>query len=275
MEKASSYKKKRSKKTFFQRLKTIGIILGILFLIGLIYWLIFYSSFFVLQEVKINFLSPNGENLITEEEIVQWLKEQNNKYLLPRLPESRSFVFLSQDELTRYLKKKYPVIDSLKIDLNLTASLLNLEYTLKEEEFLLCFPDDPLCFILDKDGVPFKQVEANSSDLLKIYLERKIEIQLGDPCLSLPFNKIKELETVFQNNPDVIKIKYLSIENEKSSEFTLMTEEGMKIYLNFNEDFEKVMTILKSLKEKQFSGSFKGIEYLDLRYLPKIYYQTL
>ena len=70
---------------------------------------------------------------------------------------------------------------------------------------MLCFPDDPLCFVLDKDGVPFKQVEANSSDLLKIYLERKIEIQLGDPCLSIPFNKIKELETVFKITPMLLK----------------------------------------------------------------------
>ncbi len=262
----------RKRKLFFQKLKFIFFFFAFVFLFIGFYWFIFYSPFFAIS--KINIISKEGGPLIiSENEILEEIENQNKKYTLSYFGPSKSLVFFSEKKLEEKLKANHPEIESLNIKLNLQKNQLEVIYQERKEKFNLCYEED--CFLIDQKGIPFLKIEKVNPEIETIYLKKIKEISLGKPLIPEEhLKKIEEIITLFKENPNLIKLGYFILEQKDSPDFQIVTEKKMRILLNFNDDFKEIFLILKKLKEEKFKGSFEGIDYIDLRYLPKVYYKN-
>ncbi|MGB9681166.1 MAG: cell division protein FtsQ/DivIB [Minisyncoccia bacterium] len=262
----------RKRKLFFRKLKFIFLSFAFFCLFIGFYWFIFYSPFFAIS--KINIISKEGGSLIiSEQEILEEIKNQNKKYTFNYFGSSQSLVFFSEKKLEEKLKANHPEIESLNIKLNLQKNQLEITYQEREEKFNLC--NEESCFLIDQKGIPFLKIEKINSNLETIYLKETKEIPLGKPIISEEhLKKLEEIITLFKENPNLIKLDHFLLDQKDASDFQIVAEKKMRILLNFNDDFKEIFLILKKLKEEKFKGSFEGIDYIDLRYLPKVYYKN-
>ncbi|MGE4554761.1 MAG: cell division protein FtsQ/DivIB [Candidatus Paceibacterota bacterium] len=264
--------KRIKRRRFLLRLKYLFLFLFICSGLIALYWVIFYSSFFSLKKVKI--VAPENFSLFSEEEVLNEIKQQNKKYLfLPK--ESLSFVFLSQEKLKENLKKNHAEIESIEARLNLQKGELIISYTVFTPQFNFCFLEKEECYYIDKGGIIFKKIEGKDSSLPTIFLKEGPEVILGQKILEK--NKVEdflEIIVLLKEKENLLNFGSFYLDKKDSPDFQLVTSEGMKIFLNFGDNYQEIFLILKELKEQQFQGKFNNIDYIDLRYLPKVYYKT-
>jgi len=262
------------KREIFKKFKIFIFLFAFIFCLSGVYWLIFYSEFFSIKKIEINDLNHQSV-FISKEEILDEIKKQNRKYLLPYLQDSLSFVLISQEELIKNIINKHPEIEKLEAKLNIQKGILNVIYQPRKEKFNLCFLDNE-CFLLDINGVPFKKINTKNSSLDTIYLKQKEDIILGEKLLEK--NNLKELEKIalsLKERQDLFIFDSFILDKKNSPDYQIITNKKMKIFLNFKEDISEIILILEKLKNQQLKGTFDRVDYIDLRYLPKVYYKNL
>jgi hypothetical protein len=260
------------KRRIFKKLKILFFLLAFVFAFSSFYWLIFYSELFSIKQIEITNLN-NQSAIISREEILNEIKRQNRKYLLPYLKDSLSFVLLSQQELIKNVLNSHPEIEKLDIKLNIQNGILNVSYQPRKEKFNLCFFEGD-CFLIDINGVPFKKLTIKNPSLDTIYLKQKEDIILGKRILEK--SNLEELEKIIlslKEHQDLFVLDSFVLDKKNSSDFQIVTSKKMKIFLNFKENFSEILLILEKLKNQQLKGNFDGVDYIDLRYLPKVYYK--
>lgn len=268
---------------YWPRVKLFFIILFIIFLLGLIYWLIFLSPFFQIKEISIK-----GFNQSFSQKIELNLRQNNIRFvpfliygIFPQyLENNKSYATLYFSDLENSLLKQHLEIEEIDMESDIRKGTLVVNIKQRIIDFLWCIQDDD-CYYMDKNGVIFEKVIQTQGSFIKkiIFLETE-EIFLGNQVISP--NKLEELDRIFiliqgeesPSNGISLSIDFLEIKMENFSDVKLVTKQGFYILYDLNDDFSEVLKIITEIKKQELNNDFGDLEYIDCRYLPKVYFRT-
>ncbi len=250
----------------------VGFILG-----GLIYALIFVSPFFQIEKIVIKGYSESLSQPIksylysrTEDFVPAFLF-----YLFPEMQQYHmNGLVLSSSRLEETLLKRDPGILSVNSHIDFSDHTLTLTFLKRKVSFLWC-PREEQCYFMDKNGVIFQEQSQESDSLLiKIIDERKQKAFLGGSVITP--SQLEILEQIFnlsQSENSPLHPDALIIKNNDFSSLRLRDAEGWFLAFRSQDNLATILNIVERLKEEQLSGKMKKLEYIDCRYLPKIYYR--
>ncbi|MGB9680618.1 MAG: cell division protein FtsQ/DivIB [Minisyncoccia bacterium] len=258
-----------------RRLKIVLIILGIVLLFFLIYWFIFLSNFFQIKEVNIlNSKEENQEELLKE--VNQYFQKRNTKFvpliIYKVLPQTRNnyrnMLLFSKEGLAKFIKNNHPEIKQINASISVSKQILTIEVIFREIEYLFCEKEE--CYLVDKVGVVFEKAPSVSGSLIKIINSPvSLKIKLGSTLFTKDFwQKIDKYYFLFDKPDSPLKIRSIIIDPNNLNSIKIKTEEGWFLYLDLKENPEYILKIVSQIKEER---NLSKIEYLDCRFLPKIY----
>jgi len=128
---------------------------------------------------------------------------------------------------------------------------------------------------MDKNGVIFeKALETQGSFLKKIIILDTKKRFLGDKVISQDqLEKINKIFILVEGKESPISIDFLEIKEENFSSIKIVVNEGFYILYRLVDDFSEVLKIITEIKKQKMKGGFSNLEYIDCRYLPKVYLQ--
>ncbi len=250
MKKSYRYKKKFREKKKKRILPYILFsFLGISIFLGLFYFFIF-SSFFFIKEVSIN----SNDN-----EIYNFTNNFINKRIL-FLPTKSVFLFNS-NKLKNQLLTHFPHIKKIDTKLNLFSLSLSIDLELREKTFILC--DNSNCYNVDESGFVFSYSEKEEP-FIRFEGENK-EITITDTALSAEeMNLISEVINLL----DVEEIIIIS-----QRRINIKTKEDWTIHFNPLKDHKEQIENLFLVLEEYIKEKEKELEYMELRFQDKVYFK--
>jgi len=264
------FRKRRKVRRISLRVKLI-IFLVILMIVG-IGWLLFFHSFFTINNIEIS-----GGQRIEEKKIREVIQKQLLETRLMFFNQSNIFTF-NKEEARQEIIKRYNVED-LRINKRLpkTIAVSFVEKTIAG----IWFEKDKYYYIDDGGYILYEieTLEAEAKDFAVFKNkgeETKIKqdeifkkVVMRDDFLDFLLilaKKVKE-KAVFNQN-------YIFTINETESTIEINIIEGPTIYFNIEENLDKQSRKLEILLSEKLKGEeFKKIEYIDLRFGDKIYYK--
>jgi len=269
---------RRSSRIHWLRIKVFFIVIFIIFFFSLVYWFIFLSSYFQIKEIIIEGFDQNFSQRI------KLILEQKNQQFTPfliyeifpqYLKNNKSYATFFNSDLERFLLKQYPKIEKIDIRPDIRTATLTVNIQQRAIDFLWCIKDGD-CYYMDKNGVIFeKALETQGSFLKKIMvLDTKTRV-LGDKVISQ--NQLENINRIFiiaDEKGSPILIDSLEIKEENFSSIKIVVNDGFYILYNLADDFSEVLKIITEIEKQKLNNDFSGLEYVDCRYLPKVYIQT-
>lgn len=271
-------KKKKSQiilKKRRRRFKFFLIILGCVLLFFLIYWFIFLSNFFQFKEINIlNTKEEIQKEVLTEVE--QYFQKRNAKFvpsvIYKAFPESKknyhNMLLFSKEGLAKFLQSRHPEFKKISASLLISKQTLNIEIGFREIEYLFCQNED--CYLVDKEGIVFMKAPSVTGSLIKKIISfNPLDIKLGSVLFNKDFwQKIDKYYFLFEKTDSPLKINSIIIDPSNLNSLKIKTEKGWFLYLDLKENPEYILKIVSQIKEER---DLSKIEYLDCRFLPKIY----
>lgn len=248
------------------RQRIIKIILLIIFFY-LLYFFI-YSPYWQINQVKISGGNENDNTLIKN-----FVNDYLNSYQFFILPR-RNILLLSKKSLEEIINKKI-LVSQLNVDKDFPHQL-NLE--IKEGIYTFILTYEGRYYLMNQKGQIAKEIFSieDLKELPEINIdnpdEQKIEININQQFLFE--EQIKTLIDVNNliNQETLIKIASFYYNQQKPTEFYLITSEGWKIYFLFASDMKvKILNLRELIKQK--IDNTKNLKYIDLRTERWIYYQ--
>lgn len=253
------YRIRRKKSILKNRLFRLTI--SVLMILGGIFYLIFFSPFFQIKEIKIS-----GTEKISGEELKRSVESQIQKKLLffptksiflvnlgdIRNNLSRSFVELAGIDL----KRKLPDVLTIKIEERKPAAIFNHEERL---------------FLIDREGIIF---DTASGDIFLPEIENltfKENPELGKKIIGKEqLSLILDIKDKLKKNFNLDALRIVAASEERLN-FKII--DGFELYFAPKEDVDWQMTELGLILEKQISPEKRGeLEYIDLRF-SRVYYK--
>ncbi|MCX8015986.1 MAG: hypothetical protein N2692_01640 [Patescibacteria group bacterium] len=241
-------KKRRLLMTFLILIVFFGIFISIL-----------YSKIFLFQRLIIA-----GNNLVSISDVYRKIQEINNNRKLFYLFDLSGNILFWSDDLCNKIKETSPTIESVNCQKDFVSKTLKI--SLKERTPLFLFYDEisNQYFYADKDGILFYQINRNDKEnLILIYNKGNNIYHLGDK-LAIDLKQIFDLTQIINKK---FNFKNFELTNQ---DIIVVCDGGFKILINLNKLSETTKFVPKLL-ESNFD--FGNLEYLDLRFLPKIYYK--
>jgi hypothetical protein len=277
MRKTRRIKSQRLTKIYWHRVKLLLIIVFCFLLAVAFYWLIFLSDFFQIKKININGVD-NPEAI--ELDIKAYFHSKNQKFvpvfiykILPRYKDNQENLLLfSSTDFSQYLLNKYPEIEKLSTKIDIKNGYLTINITSREISFLLCKDDQ--CYLLDNNGVVFGEAAETSGNLIrKIIIHQPSPIAIGTEIFPQPdLDILRSLFELSEKDGSPFRINAIELEKAQSSTIKIVTNEGWYLLINFNSDFSEVFKILQKLKEGELYNKTQKLQYIDCRYLPRVYY---
>lgn len=247
---------KKKKSIFRNRFFWLTIL--VLALAGGIFYLIFFSAFFQIKEIKIT----GNQKLATDD--IRSLAEQNikEKFLFFY---TKSIFLVKEKEITSRLSKNFPRIDEIDVK-NKYPDVLILE--IKEREGIGCFCQNTTCFLLDKKGIIFEEADETCSlDLVIRDFGSKASLNLGEKALEEPLvSSINKIRNAIKESLQ-ININEFNITEVQNRKLAAKTAVGWEIYFNPTGDIDWQLTKLAQVLEKEISPEKREkLEYIDVRF---------
>ncbi len=259
-----------------QKIKKFFLTFGIILLVFFIYWLIFLSNFFQIKQIKI---SNNSSFLL--EDVNQYFKQRNAKFvpiiiykIFPDYQQNyRNMLLFSENGLTSFLRNKHPKINEIILNLSITNQTLQIKTTFRESEYIFCQQENAECYFVDKNGVVFEKSPSSTGSLIKKIISQKpVKFQFGQVLIAKDlWQKIEKLFLLTNEEQSPFKIESIHIDPDNLSSLQIKTQEGWYLYFNPNDNFEYLLKVVRELKESRPQTNFSKLEYIDCRFLPKIY----
>jgi hypothetical protein len=270
-------KSQRLTKIYWQRIKLLFIIILCFLLAVTLYWLIFLSDFFQIKKITINGVD-NPEAI--ELDMKTYFYTKNQKFvpafiykILPRYKDSqKNLLLFSSTDCSQYLLNKYPEIEKLSTKLDIKNGYLTINIASREISFLLCTDVD--CYLLDNNGVVFGEAPETSGSLIrKIIIHQPSSIPIGTEIFpQADLDILRSLFELSEKDGSPFKINALELEKAKFSTIKIVTNENWYLLLNFNSDFPEVFQIIQKLIDGELKNKTQKLQYIDCRYLPRVYY---
>ncbi len=282
---------RHTSRIYWLRVKIFFIILFIFSFLTLVYWFIFLSPYFQIKEITTEGFNQNFSKKI------ELILEQNNSHFTPfliyeifpqYLDNNKSYISFVFSNLKNTILKQHPEIEKMDMDLDIKTGILTINIKQRIIDFLLCdqyktvllneeepflLGDDRDCYYMDKNGVIFeKALETQGSFINQIVFIRSEKMSLGDKIISR--DKLKKLDKIFilaKSEESPVSIDFLEIKEESFSNLKIVANEGFYVLYNLSDDFSEVLKIVSGIKEQKTNDNFNNLEYIDCRYLPKVY----
>lgn len=243
---------KRKKSILKNRFFWIFILASIA-LIVICYFLCFWS-FFQIKNIVVT-----GEGEATKEDIQSAVKAKMGRNIL--FWKSESIFLASPGEIRKEILKTFPGIAEAEVRRSFFNSL---SIIVVERLKLATWCTQDKCFLLDNEGVIFKETQTGETSI-KIISKRNMEIPgLGQTVIEKDYiNKISEIEKKLN---EVLKIgvgEFIVFDER----LNVKTAEDWEIYFDQNGDINWQLTELGLVLEKQIPAEKRGdLEYIDLRF---------
>ena len=253
----SKYRRTKRKKSILKN-RFFWFFLLAIFLIGGIFYFIFFTSTFKIKEIKIT-----GNQKISTQDIKNIVKEQFDA-------ESNIFFMINQNKIKEGILLKFPQIDTVNIKPRFPDKL-NVEIKERQAIGIWC-QNNGNCWYLDEQGVVFERIEEISDEALKIKdLISTKEIQLGEKVIEKDLiEKIKKINSKLTEDLK-INIEEFTIPNE--NRLNIKTSEGWEVYFDPQGDLNWQLIESGLILEKEIPLEKRGnLEYIDLRF-SKVYYK--
>ncbi len=247
------YRIKKKKSIFQNRFFWSGFL--ILLMLIAVFYLVYFSSFFQVKKITI----ASVEN-IPKQDINLIIEKELNKQIL--FFKTRSIFLINQNEIKKDVLNNFPEISKVTIDRRL-PSTLNVSLTQRQE--MAIWYQDEKSFLLDNEGIIFKEITEAESDLLKIKnLVQEIELKLGNRVIEKEkLNQIFSINSWLKNN---LKISLKTVNIISGERLNMETFDGWEIYLNPQGDIDWQLTKLKAVLEEIPFEKRKNIEHIELRF---------
>lgn len=254
----NTYRLKQIQKRRQKKRRLLMAFLVLIFLVG-IFILVFYSRIFLLQRLIIV-----GNNLVSISDIYKKIQEINNNQKLFQLFDLSGNILFWNNDSCNSIKEASLIIESVICQKNFLNKTLKI--SLKERKPLFLFYDEisNQYFYVDKEGFLFYQTNrADKNNLILIYNKGNNIYHLNDK-VAVDFGQIFNLTQAINKK---FELKYFELTNQ---DVIAVCNGGFEILINLAKLSETIKFIPKLL-ESNFD--FSNLEYLDLRFLPKIYYK--
>ena len=282
---------RHTSRIYWLRVKIFFIILLIFSFLSLVYWVLFLSPYLQIKEIIIE-----GFNQDFSKKIELILKQNNLRFtpfliyeIFPQYIENnKSYISFISSDLKNLILKQHPEIEEIDMDLNIKEGILAVNIKQRVIDFLLCDQDETVllnqdesmllhkdrdCYYMDKNGVIFeKALETQASFINQIVFLKTEKRSLGEKVISR--DKLEKLDKIFilaKGEESPISIDFLEIKEENSSSLKIVANEGFYILYNLSDDFSEILKIIAGIKEQKTDDDFSNLEYIDCRYLPKVY----
>lgn len=243
-----------------KKFKILFFLLSIFGFIMVIFWLIFISSFFDIQNINLSdntaLNRDNVENIILN--------------IMP-LGLGKNLLIVSKASLKSRLIAAFPQITDVTIKKKLFHTII-IDFKKRIQTGIWCQSETGTCFYFDKDGVIFAEApQTEGSLILKIKDGSKNNISLGDQVLdSNQINFIFAFSgKIAENNK--FKILEFKIKPSFSIDLEAVTDKNWSIYLDEKQEPIAAANNLLSILE-EVDKNKENIEYIDLRISNRVFY---
>jgi len=256
------------------------IFLSFIIIIGL-YWFIFLSNFFQLKNTTITgienyeHVQTDIDNYFTNKNqkfVPLWLEKLLSQYLKQSIGH-KNILLLSTKELSASLITKYPEFAKVEPKLDIRHSNLLVAIAYRDISFLLCRTVSE-CYFLDNNGVLFAQAPQTSGSLIRAIFINDLTPTLGQTIFKP--SDLKILTEIFNNSNQEnspLQIKFIELENKSATTIKIMTTSNWYLLINFTSDLNNVFKIVKELSATELKNKIKQLQYIDCRYLPRVFYR--
>ena len=282
---------RHTSRIYWLRVKIFFIVLLIFSFLSLVYWFLFLSPRLQIKEITIK-----GFNQDFSKKIELILKQNNLRFtpfliyeIFPQYIENnKSYISFIYSDLKNFILKQHPEIEEMDMDLDIKKGILTVNIKQRVIDFLLCnqyetvllnqdesvlLKEDRDCYYMDKNGIIFeKALETQGSFINQIVFLKTGKRSLGDEVISQ--DKLEKLDKIFilaKSEESPISIDFLEIKEEDFSSLKIVVNKGFYIFYNLSDDFSEVLKIIVGIKEQKTDNDFSNLEYIDCRYLPKVY----
>ena len=282
---------RHTSRIYWLRVKIFFIVLLIFSFLSLVYWFLFLSPRLQIKEITIK-----GFNQDFSKKIELILKQNNLRFtpfliyeIFPQYIENnKSYISFIYSDLKNFILKQHPEIEEIDMDLDIKKGILTVNIKQRVIDFLLCdqyetvllnqdesvlLKEDRDCYYMDKNGIIFeKALETQGSFINQIVFLKTGKRSLGDEVISQ--DKLEKLDKIFilaKSEESPISIDFLEIKEEDFSSLKIVVNKGFYIFYNLSDDFSEVLKIIAGIKEQKTDNDFSNLEYVDCRYLPKVY----
>ncbi|MGC8651447.1 MAG: cell division protein FtsQ/DivIB [Minisyncoccia bacterium] len=278
MRKTRRVKSQRLTRRYWHKIKVLFIIIFCLVLLFALYWWVFLSSFFQIRSISITGVDnsqvmQNSLNIFFQENNQKWVPTFIYQIYPQAKNNERNFLLFTSSQLSRFLLDKYPSISEVESHLDIRKGNLTLQITPREVAFLLC--SEVKCYYLDKNGIVFGQAPESSGSLIQtIIIHQNIPFDLKTEVFSqkdLTF--LASLFDLTNQTTSPLKIKDIELDQLQTSSINILTSEGWYLKINFNSNMPEILEIIQKLKEGELKNKTQLLNYIDCRYLPKVYYK--
>ena len=276
------FSKKAEKISYLKRIKGRLIAIGVLAVVGVLFYFIFINYFFYISEVKVEGISTI-DSLVFELLVDNFLKSRR----LLVIP-NQNILFSNVGGFKREVGDKY-VLDELVIKRKLPNKLF---ITVNERTAIAILCTGSEYFYLDSQGVilrrlshnevypgsefgPFKQApELNivQFDLPYVYLESNEQVKVGENFL-----ETQKFMQILGSNDDLTlytpyTAKFYKIKDLASNWFKLATEQGFEIHISLDKSIQtQIVKFYTFVKEQGINPA--DYAYFNIRFEDRIYYQ--
>lgn len=267
--------KRKKKNSFFKKIILLRVVPSFL-VFGVIFYFLFFYSYFEIKEVRIAGLKTISEDILREKINMELSKKiyffagQNNLFLFPAKKIKASFL------------KGFPKMKEISIRRAL-PNLLEIEIAEREAVAIWCdlasspqaeqVDSSQSCFFIDGEGIIFESaplVQGNLIFKVNDGLERK-NIMIGEEVLAKDFmSGLFRSKGIFEEGLGAIFPEFSVLpENILEAKSSL----GWKIIFDSSFNFDSQIQALKKILDEIKPEEKEKLEYFDLRIKGRIYYK--
>jgi len=262
----TSYKLRQIQKKK-QRRRTIFVIIIIVLFICCLGGILFFSPLF-----QINSIAINSTHFVKMSDIFQKATEQFKDQKLFNLITVPANLILFTQADCKAIEKYFVALDSVDCQKIYIAKMLKIEAREKQQIGILCsdsvIKNHGNCLYFDQNGIVFALAEEDDDvdhSLIAMQDVTNRIYQLGDKIISYDFSPVVKIKDILANHQLILN--KIEIDDH---DVVYFFENGFKLLIS-QEKLKETANILPRLLEIEFD--LQKLEYLDLRFLPKMYYK--
>jgi len=255
----------------FFKLVAFALLVGAF--IGLIVYVLFFSTFLKISKIEISGATSVGQESIRQDVEAKF----SGKYL--NWIERNNFLWIDTEELQHILMDKYEKIKNVRV-----ARVFPDKISIVVEErvpgIVLCSGDSG-CFVVDASGFVYMRFNQSSQDnqlvgLMRLTDKGNKSIKFKESFLDEAY--VQAIIGTQKGLRDELGIDVaLDCQTPQliSGDIRVMTNEGWWVYFDSNKAIEKELEMLRAVLREKIDklGQRSELEYIDLRATNKVYYK--
>lgn len=232
--------------------------LGILILaiIGGIFYLIYFYSFFQVKEIKVA-----GNQKVTSKDIDDVAQNQIWGKII--FTQSKSIFLVDFNRTKKSLLERFPQLNTVNLKRDFPDKI---QIVVEERKPAAIFVNNEEDFLIDKEGIIFEKTSNDMPEFLKIKNSTlQNNLILGEKAIE--GNTLLKILDIKSKLKEKLKISLGEVSLAAEDRLNFKTDEGWEIYFGLKEDTDWQLTKLETVLDKEIPQEKRGnLEYIDLRF---------